>query len=220
MKIRIHPCLIPDNRLGTVTGIDGGLCREMGNDGGKTVDELLPRAAWKVGTAYTHAEKCVTRKGNVFCFTIEDDAAGRMTGGVEHPQLMTTKRDDIIMGENGANRDIVKGGAKVEPHHAALLVKVLYHRLIIGMSLRLQSEDIVYEGSSKHMVKMPVRTEMMHGDQLLLLDIVPDSQLFGVIKGTAIDDDTLGSLVAHHVAVLLQGIHLENLDRKHGYSGK
>ena len=124
------------------------------------------------------------------------------------------------MTENSANRDIGKTGAKVEPHHTTLLIKVLYHRLVIGMSLWLQIENLMYEGCSKHMVKVAVCAEVMYGLQLLFFDVILDSSLFGIIKGTTINDDALRSVVAHYVAVLLQRIDLENLDRKHGYSGR
>ena len=143
-----------------------------------------------------------------------------MTGRMENFKLMIPKRDDVIVTENFANRDIGKAGAKVKPHYAALLVKVLYHLLIIGMSLGIQSENMMYESSSKHMVKVSVCAEMMYWFQLLLLDIILDSSLLGIIKGATINDDTFGSLVTHHVAVFLQRIHLEYFDCKHGYNGK
>jgi hypothetical protein len=78
----------------------------------------------------------------------------------------------------------------------------------------------MYEGCSKHMIKVAVCAEVMYGLQLLFFDVILDSSLFGIIKGTTVNDDTLFGVVAHYVAVLLQRIHLENLDRKHGYSGK
>ena len=150
-------------------------------------------------------------------FAIEDDAAGRMAWGVEHLQTVMAKGDDILMTENPAQGDVGKTGTKVEIHHAALLVKVLYHRLVIGVSLRFQSEGLVNKGSAKHMVKV---AEMVNGFQLLLPDIVLDSMLFVVIKGTTVNDDTLFGVVAHYVAVLLQRVYLKSLDSQHGYNGK
>jgi hypothetical protein len=102
----------------------------------------------------------------------------------------------------------------------ALLVKILYHRLVIGVSLGFQSEGVVNEGCTKHMVKVAMRAEMVYGFQLLLPDIVLDSMLFVVVKGTTVNDDTLFGVVAYYVAVLLQRIDLENLDSQHGYNGK
>ena len=153
-------------------------------------------------------------------FALEDDAAGGLAWGVEYLQLMTAKGDDVVMTENPALGDVGKTGAKVETHHAALLVKVLYHRLVIGVSLGLQSEGLVNKGSAKHMVKVAMRAEMVYGFQLLLPDIVLDGPLFVVIKGTTVDDDTFRGLVAHHVAVLLQRVYLKSLDSQHGYNGK
>ena len=153
-------------------------------------------------------------------FAIEDDAAGRMAWGVEHLQTVMAKSDDILMTENPAQGDVGKTGAKVETHHAALLVKVLYHRLVIGVSLGLQSEGLVNKGSAKHMVKVAMRAEMVNGFQLLLPDIVLNSMLFVVVKGTTVNDDTLFGVVAHYVAVLLQRVYLKSLDSQHGYNGK
>ncbi len=153
-------------------------------------------------------------------FAIEDDAAGRMAWGVEHLETVMAESDDILMTENPAQGDVGKTGAKVETHHAALLVKVLYHRLVIGVSLGLQSEGVVNKGCAKHMVKVAMRAEMVYGFQLLLPDIVLDSMLFVVVKGTTVNDDTLFGVVAYYVAVLLQRIDLENLDSQHGYNGK
>ena len=153
-------------------------------------------------------------------FAIEDDAAGRMAWGVEHLETVMAESDDILITENPAQGDVGKTGAKVKTHHAALLVQVLYHHLVIGVGLGFQSEGVVNKGSAKHMVKVAMRAEMVYGFQLLLPDIVLDSMLFVVVKGTTVNDDTLFGVVAHYVAVLLQRIDLENLDRKHGYSGK
>jgi hypothetical protein len=38
MEVGIHPYLIADDGLGTMAGIDSGLCGEVGNDSRKTVD--------------------------------------------------------------------------------------------------------------------------------------------------------------------------------------
>jgi hypothetical protein len=104
-----------------------------------------------------------------------------MAWGVEHFQTVTAKGDDVVVTENSAHWDFGKTGAKVEPHHVALLVKILYHRLVIGVSLGFQSEGIVNEGGTKHMIKVPMRAEMMYWLQLLLPDIVLDGMLFGII---------------------------------------
>lgn len=115
--------------------VNGSIGRKMGDNRGETVEELLPRTAREVGTAYTHAKEGVARESYMLCFTIEGDAAGGMARGIEHLELMMAESDGIIRIKNGTNRCAGRDVSKIEPHHLALLVNIVDHCLVTYMSL-------------------------------------------------------------------------------------
>ena len=55
----------------------------------------------------------------------------------------------------------------------------------------------------------------MFGSQIVITNIFEYFFLFFGIECTAVDDDALARIIAHHVAVFLQHIALESLDFKH-----
>jgi len=212
LEVGIHAHLIAYVGLGTVAWIDNGFRRQLRYDRGKAFEQLLPGTAGEVGTPYTHTEECVARKGYMLFFAIKNDAAWGMARGVEHLQLMIAKGNDVTVAQDGAYRSAGKVCSNAEAHHAALLVEVFYHRLVGGVGLGLQRKGREDEGGTKHMVEMAVGAEVVNGLQMVVADIGLDSLLLGIVKGTAVYDDALVGLVAHHVAILLKRIHLESLD--------
>ena len=115
--------------------VNGSIGRKMGDNRGETVEELLPRTAREVGTAYTHAKEGVARESYMLCFTIEGDSAGGMARGMKDLELVMAEGDDFLVVENGAYGNTGRYVAKVEPHHLALLVNIVDHCLVTYMSL-------------------------------------------------------------------------------------
>jgi hypothetical protein len=65
------------------------------------------------------------------------------------------------------------------------------------------------------MIQMSVGSQQVNGLELLLTDIVINSlQLFWIV-GTTIDDDTLTTVITHHIAILLQRVYWDTLDVEH-----
>ena len=183
--------------------------------GGETVEELIPRAARQVGTPHAHAEQGVAREGYVLLCTIEGDAARGMSWGVEHTELMIAEGNRVLIIENGAYRSAGRHGADVEPHHAALCVYVLNPRRIGSVGLWFQAVGRIDETGTKHMIEMSVGAEVVYGLQLIVADVCLDGSKLAVVEGAAVDDDAIAGLVAHYVAVLLNGIDGEGLDVEH-----
>ena len=82
--VRIVFLLVADGRLWTVAGKDGGLVGKLRQDVGEAVHQVFIAATLKVGAADAHSEQRVAGEGGMLLSTVEDDAAGRMTGGLQH----------------------------------------------------------------------------------------------------------------------------------------
>jgi hypothetical protein len=65
------------------------------------------------------------------------------------------------------------------------------------------------------MVQVAVGGQQVHRAQLLVLKITVYGLLLLVIQCPTVNDDTLSTVVAYHIAVLAEGIYLESLNINH-----
>jgi hypothetical protein len=83
------------------------------------------------------------------------------------------------------------------------------------MGLGLEPEFTVYGSVAQEVVEMAVGTEQVTGCELTVADVTDDGlALFGIV-GSAVDDDALTGVVAHHVAVLGEHVAFKSLDIEH-----
>ena len=100
--VRIVFLLVADGRLWTMAGKDGGLVGKLRQDVGEAVHQVFIAAALKVGAADAHAEQGVAGEGRVLLGTVEDNAAGRVAGRLQHLQAVVAEADDLVGGEETA----------------------------------------------------------------------------------------------------------------------
>ena len=213
-EIGIHSFFLANSGLGTVTAIDGGIVGQLGNDGAKTVEQSLPRATLKIGAPYAHAEECVAGEYDLFLLTIEAYAAGGVSGGVEHLQLMSAESNDITLCQktaDGRSGMIVRQAEEV----GSLLCQVLGQKLVVGMQFGLQAEGIVDGVVAKAVIQMAVGAEQVDRLQPFLVHIPDDGLTLCIVVGTTVNDDALTAVIAHHVGIFLQHVTAKSLDLQH-----
>ena len=89
------------------------------------------------------------------------------------------------------------------------------HILVFSTNLHLQAISMEQADNTEIMVKMAVCGQEVDGFQLLVGYIALNGLVLLFVVRTAVDDDTLASLIAHDVAVFLQRIALYTLNIEH-----
>ena len=137
-----------------------------------------------------------------------------MTRCLHHLQSMVAKGDGVTIAKQPANRWLV-----IADFHAkescSLLWQALYQLLVCRTYLYLQMVLLKEMGIAEVMVQMAVSSQQMDGFQLVFTKILVDSITLLVIIGTTVNDDTLATVVTHHIAVLLQWIHRKTIYLNH-----
>lgn len=198
-----------------MAGKDGGLVGKLRQDVGEAVHQVFIAAALKVGAADAHAEQGVAGEGRVLLGTVEDNAAGRVAGRLQHLQAVVAKADDLVGGEETTYGRIFPAEGSADD---ALEVtgNIGDDELVFLGCLHLQTVGLVDGVDTKVMVPMAVCGQEATGFQTLAADIVGDGLTFVVIIGTAVDDDTVECLVTYYVGVLLKQVEWECFDGQHG----
>ena len=171
-------------------------------------------ATFEVGTSDAHPEQRVAGERRVFFGAVEDDAAGRVAGGLQHLQAVVAEADDLARAEVSAHRGIFPAERGADD---ALEVAgdVGNDEVVFLGSLHLQAIGLVDGVDAEVMVPMAVGSEEMNGLQSPTVDIFGDSLTLVVVVGATVDDDTLEGVVTDHVGILLKQIESECLDGKH-----
>ena len=65
------------------------------------------------------------------------------------------------------------------------------------------------------MIEMSMCAKQMNGCEFFFVDVSGNSIVFISIYCSAVDDDTLTCLIAHHETVFLDGVDYEFLDIQH-----
>ena len=178
------------------------------------VDHLVVGAPLEVCTAYAHAEESVATECRAFLFAVECDSARGMAWGVENMQGVTAKGDDIVVSEIFVNGRHFHGQGDTK-YVGCLLSHILHQKLIAHMRFGLQTEFTIDKSITHAMVKMSVCAEQMNRIQIVIADILGNGGAFVIVHHAAVDDDSLVSVVAHHITVLGEHITGETLDGDH-----
>lgn len=138
----------------------------------------------------------------------------RVAGCLNHLQLMMAKTDDVILLQERSYRWLVVANLQTK-ESGSLLGQMLYQLLVVSADFYIQVVLPKEMSITEIMVQVSVSCQQMNGFQLLLAEILVDSLTLLWIKGTTVDDDTLLTVVTHHIAVLLQRIHFKTLYVNH-----
>lgn len=138
----------------------------------------------------------------------------RVAGRLNHLQLMMAKTDDVILLQERSYRWLVVANLQTK-ESGSLLGQMLYQLLVVSADFYLQTILLKEVCIAKVMIQMTMGSQQANRLQLLLTEILVDSLTLLWIKGTTVDDDTLLTVVTHHIAVLLQRIHFKTLYVNH-----
>ena len=138
----------------------------------------------------------------------------RVAGCLNHLQLMMAKTDDVILLQERSYRWLVVANLQTK-ESGSLLGQMLYQLLVVSADFYLQTILLKEVGIAKVMIQVAVGSQQVNRLQLLFTEILVDSLTLLWIKGTTVDDDTLLTVVTHHIAVLLQRIHFKTLYANH-----
>ena len=206
--------LVGNGCLWPMTGIDyrvGGYCFSYLR---QTLLHLLPRAFRKIGTADAHAEQGVATEEHLLVFKKEEARTVTVAGGMYHPQRMVTEANEVAITKQPAYWRLIVANLHAE-EGGSLLGQTLYQGLVCRTYLYLQMVLLKEMGIAEVMVQMAVSCQQMDGFQLVFTKILVDSITLLVIIGTTVNDDTLATVVTHHIAVLLQWIHRKTINLNH-----
>ena len=212
--IRIIADFVSDGGFRAVTGIDFRVGGQDCKDLSERMDNLLVGAAIEIGSSDTHAEEGVATESDAFFFAVIGDTARGVTRGVENAQGMAAEGDGVFVGKVSAyGRHLHRQGDTEDI--GGLLLHGFHQELVADMRLGFQTELTVDKSVAHTMVEVAVGTEQVDGVQTVVADILGDGDAFFLIHHAAVDDDSLVTLVAHHIAVLGEHITGETLDGNH-----
>lgn len=194
--------------------IDNSLGWQDGQSRSEALHQLGPRAAMQIGAAYAHAEKRVASEDSPFGLAPKDDAARRMSRGVDHFQVVGSETDLVAVFQVVAQWWYMVVIADAN-HVTRLLVDIKQQFCIVNMNLWLKPKLIADGVHAKNMIHVAVSAEQVARLQLLFAHIVDNSLALGFIVGTAVNDDGFAGRIAHDVAILLQHIDAKALDVYH-----
>ena len=200
-----------------MSAINGRVGRELGNDSGEALHQLLPAATIEVGAPYALMEKCVASKDNLLFLAIVADTARRVAWGGKNGELVGAKRNPRTVGLWSREKRVGRNLARiVNTHHVVHLMADVHEPLVGGSYLRLQAEFAPDGVVAKAMVEVAVGAEQMTGCEVVSTDIADYGFTFILEISAAVNDDGFAGLVAHNEAVLLQHVADKGLDGKHG----
>lgn len=206
--------LVGNGSLWPMTGIDyrvGGYCFSYLR---QTLLHLLPRAFRKIGTTDAHAEQGIATEEHLLVFKKEEARTMTVAGGMYHPQRMVPEANEVAITKQPAYWRLIVANLHAEKG-GSLLGQTLNQRLVCRTYLYLQMVLLKEMGIAEVMVKMAVSSQQMDGFQLVFTKILVDSITLLVVIGTTVNDDTLATVVTHHIAVLLQWIHRKTIYLNH-----
>ena len=198
-----------------MTGIDGGVGGQLGKDIVEAGHKLGPRALGQVGSAYAHSEQGVAGEGHTLLGTIESDATGGMTWGVEHSQLVVAEGNRVAIAEQTTQRGLGEGIVDAK-HIAGLPHQIGGQELIGSMYLGLQTKLGLKGVVAKEVIQVAVGTEHMDQLQVMVAQVGHNGlALFGITRAAVDDDGLQAAGTMENVGVLLQHIETESLEDDH-----
>ena len=195
---------------------ESGFRREQLTKPLHAVHEVGIAAAFKVGTAYTHAEQGVARKGDGLLLTVKDTAARRVARGRNDAQRVRTETNGVAARQVGANRGLLV--LQLEAKHASRLIRELrYKKLVVGTNLGFQPVVLVNSNVAKAMIQMTMRAQQVDRLEPGSLQVAHHGLPLGGVEGSTVNDDCLKAVIADDVHVLLNRVDNEFLDVKLGH---
>ncbi len=198
-----------------MTGVDVGDVGQL-TEHAQALDKHEHRAAGEVGAPDAVMEERIAGEGYVLLLTIEYHSARRVPRTLNDVEPMPAEADDLAIIEIAAHRRNVVGSYRKAANGRSLDGKVAHERFVEAVELYMQPPGVGHKLVANVVVGMSVCSDEAYGLEVIRRNILFDGLFLVVVKGRAIDDDSLAGLVTNYKAVGLEHVAGKTLDVEHG----